>query len=151
MNLSVRATLFFLSFPFNKKKETMKSLLKRNLLFVQIRFSFFFLVRVETVNLVKEQHLASTFFLTSEHALLPEIPAHCSHGNGTLGMKRNHNFVAGLIWRHERCQMKSLSKPLLILFIARRSLGNLFPVAFMIWQSSSFGLSSPLIPLTCWH
>jgi len=30
---------------------------------------------------------------------------------GLWGMKGNHNFAAGLIWRHERFQMKSLSKP----------------------------------------
>lgn len=72
-----------------------------------------------------------------------------SHGNGTLGMKGNHNFVAGLIWRHERCRMKFLSKPLLILFIACRFLRNLFP----LWR---FWFDSPVVldlvpPWYLWH
>lgn len=120
--------------------------------------AFFFslppLVWVETLNQIKDEQRASPLLsFTFNHPplffFLPEIPLHCSHGNGTLGMKGNHNFVAGLIWRHERCQMKSLSKPLLILFIARRSLRNLFP-PLRLWFDSPVVLDL-VPPWYLWH
>lgn len=71
---------------------------------------------------------------------------------GLLGMKGNHNFVPGLIWRHERRQMKSLSKPPLILFIACRSLRNLppHPTPWCLWFDSPVVLDL-VPPWYLWH
>lgn len=83
-------------------------------------------------------------------SITSKITLRCIYGNA--GMKGNYNFEAGLIWWHERCQMKSLSKPGLILFIAFRSLRKKKKIC-SLWR---LWFDSPVVldlvpPWYLWH